>query len=90
MVPTVGWAFYIIGVFLSYWAVYKIGDALQANKDGFSSGGGGKWLVLLWIPYVGVIAILVLNSKATKFLKEAGYEVGLFGARKKKIASSST
>ena len=42
-----------------------------------------KWLILLWIPYIGFISILVLNQKATRFLKDAGYSVGLFGARKK-------
>lgn len=30
-----------------------------------------------------IVAILSLNSKATKLLKEAGYEFGLFGTRRK-------
>jgi hypothetical protein len=68
---------------MSFWAVYNLGDALQTQKDGFSSSGGGKWLMLIWIPYVGVIALFILNARATKFLKEAGYSVGLFGARRK-------
>ena len=83
MVPDVGWMLYVCGVGLSYWAVYNLGDALQTHKDGFATGGGGKWLILLWIPYVGFIALLILNGKATRFLKEAGYSVGLFGARRK-------
>lgn len=83
MVPKVGWIIYLCGVALSFWAVYNLGDALQTHKDGFSTGGGGKWLMLLWIPYVGIIALFVLNGKATKFLKGAGYSVGLFGARRR-------
>ncbi len=86
LLPVVGRWLYIIGIALSYWAVYTMGDSLQAKKEGFSYGGGGKWLILLWIPYIGVIALLILNSKASKFLKEAGYDVGLFGAKRKKNA----
>ncbi|WP_288379226.1 hypothetical protein [uncultured Massilia sp.] len=83
IVPDIGWFFYLAGVGLSYWAVYNLGDALQTHMDGFATGGGGKWLVLLWIPYVGLVALLILNGKATRFLKDAGYTVGLFGARRK-------
>ncbi|SFV00342.1 hypothetical protein [Pseudoduganella namucuonensis] len=83
VVTDVGWLIYLCGVGLSFWAVYNLGDALQTHKDGFSTGGGGKWLMLIWIPYVGVIALLILNGKATRFLKDAGYTVGLFGARRK-------
>jgi len=78
-----GWPLYLCGAGLACWAVYNLGDALRAHKDGFALGGGGKWLVLVWIPYVGFIALLILNRKATRFLKEAGYKVGLFGARRK-------
>jgi|SRR5471030_1649498 len=83
IIPVYGWLIYLCGVGLSFWAVYNLGDALQTQKDGFATGGGGKWLVLLWIPYVGVISLLILNAKTTKFLKGAGYSVGLFGARRK-------
>jgi len=83
IIPVYGWLIYLCGVGLSFLAVYNLGDALQTQKDGFATGGGGKWLVLLWIPYVGVISLLILNAKTTKFLKGAGYSVGLFGARRK-------
>lgn len=82
-IPHYGWLMYLCGVGLSFWAVYNLGDALQTRKEGFSTGGGGKWLVLIWIPYVGTIALLILNAKATRFLKDAGYSVGLFGAKRK-------
>ena len=83
IVPQLGWPLYVAGVLLSYWAVYTMGDALKAHESGLSMGGGSKWLILLWIPYIGFISLLVFTQKATRFLKDAGYSVGLFGARKK-------
>lgn len=82
VVPQLGWPLYVVGVILSYWAVYTMGDVLRAHETGLSVGGGSKWLILLWLPYIGFIAVLVLNQKATRFLKNSGYTVGLFGARK--------
>jgi len=86
VVPVLGWPFYVVGVLMSYWAVYNMGDALQAHEDGFAVSGGSKWLFFLWLPYIGFIALFVLNHKATKFLRAAGYSVGLFGARRKQNA----
>ena len=82
VVPQLGWPLYVAGVVLSYWSVYTMGDALKAHESGLSVGGGSKWLILLWLPYIGFVALLILNQKATRFLKAAGYSVGLFGARK--------
>jgi hypothetical protein len=39
-------------------------------------------VILLFIPLVGLIVLLSLNSRATKALREAGYRVGLLGASK--------
>lgn len=38
--------------------------------------------VSMIIPLVGLIVLLVLNSKATAALRQAGYKVGLLGASK--------
>jgi hypothetical protein len=38
-------------------------------------------LLLMLIPLVGLLVLLGLSSRATTTLKEAGYEVGLMGAR---------
>lgn len=47
-------------------------------------GWGWGWvifcLVLMLVPLVNLITLLVLNSKATSRLREAGYRVGLLGA----------
>ena len=39
-------------------------------------------VVLMFVPLVGLLMLLVLNSKATKRLQAAGYRVGLLGASK--------
>jgi len=36
----------------------------------------------MFVPLVGLITLLVLNAKATNRLREAGYQVGLLGARR--------
>ncbi|MBP5586974.1 MAG: hypothetical protein J6Y92_11555 [Lentisphaeria bacterium] len=36
--------------------------------------------VLSFIPIIGLVVLLVVNSKATKVLKSAGIEIGLLGA----------
>lgn len=35
--------------------------------------------ILLLIPIINLITLLVLNAKATKTLRKAGYKVGFFG-----------
>jgi hypothetical protein len=39
------------------------------------------FLLLLFLPLIALIVLLVLIGKATRRLKEAGYRVGLFGAK---------
>ena len=49
---------------------------------GFSTLTKIVCVVLMFVPLVGLIMLLVLNSKATKRLQAAGYRVGLLGASK--------
>jgi len=37
--------------------------------------------IALLIPLVGLLVLLILNSRATRLLKEGGYKVGLLGAK---------
>ena len=41
----------------------------------------------LFIPLISLIVMIVINSKATKVLQEAGYQVGLFGVNPKQFQS---
>ena len=47
----------------------------------YSTGLGILLGILTLIPCIGLIALLVVNSKATKVLQKNGIKVGLLGAR---------
>lgn len=49
---------------------------------GFSTLTKIVCVVLMFVPLVGLLMLLVLNSKATTRLQAAGYRVGLLGASK--------
>lgn len=38
------------------------------------------YIVLMFVPLVNLITLVILNGKATKMLRDAGYKVGLLGA----------
>jgi hypothetical protein len=46
----------------------------------YSTGMGIVLAVLTLIPCIGLIALLIINGKATAVLKKHGIEVGLLGA----------
>lgn len=54
-----------------------------AKGLGYSTPMKVVLVVLAAIPLVSLIMLLIVNGRATKALKEAGYRVGLFGARKR-------
>ncbi|HEX7813612.1 hypothetical protein [Dyella sp.] len=39
------------------------------------------WMILLFLPLIGLLLLLILNGRATRYLRDAGYSVGLMGAR---------
>ena len=39
------------------------------------------FMVLSFVPFINLITLVVLNVKATRLLRSAGWRVGLFGAR---------
>lgn len=49
---------------------------------GYSVSAKIGLVILLIIPGINLISMLVLNSRATKTLRDAGYKVGLLGARR--------
>lgn len=38
-------------------------------------------VILMMVPFLGLIVLLILNSKATKRLRAGGYKVGFLGAK---------
>lgn len=71
------WAGRILAYLLGIYGVLKIGGGLDWS-------GLGKFLlfIALLLPLINLITLLAVNSKATAFLKSAGYKVGLAGAYK--------
>lgn len=75
----VGWiapyGLYVAVPFQLY-CVYKLAKAL-----GLGTGASVFYLIAMFIPLVSLICLLVLNSEATNFLRDAGIRVGLMGAK---------
>lgn len=62
-------------IVLSFVGLFKLASGL-----GYSIAAKIGFIILLIIPLIGLITLLILNSKATKALRAAGYKVGLLGA----------
>ena len=75
------WRFMIITVPLMLYAVYRIVKALGLDKR------IGFFMFAMFIPFVGPVCLLVLNSMATKSLRNAGVRVGLLGAKRADLNS---
>lgn len=67
----------IIAIVMSLLGMFRLASGL-----GYSIGVKIVVVILLLVPLVGLITLLVLNSRATKALRGAGYKVGLLGARR--------
>lgn len=57
--------------------IFKLGSGM-----GFSTLNKAICVLLMFVPLVGLLMLLVLNSKATSRLRAAGYTVGFLGAQR--------
>lgn len=57
-----------------------VGSFRLCSSLGFSTPVKVILMLLLFVPLVSLIVLLVLNGKATRRLRDAGYRVGLLGA----------
>ena len=57
----------------SIWCVYKLCKSLSLSPI--------LWIIAMFIPLINLICLVVLNQKATTFLKSKGIKVGLLGAK---------
>jgi cytochrome bd-type quinol oxidase subunit 2 len=55
----------------------------------FRSAAAGILALLTLVPLIGLLALLVVNSRATFVLRQNGHKVGLFGARLSEFKGSS-
>jgi hypothetical protein len=53
--------------------IYRLAEALGLS--------GALWVIGMFVPYLNFVVFFRIVNKATKYLKEAGVEVGLLGAR---------
>ena len=67
----------IVAIVMSFVGMFRLAGGL-----GYSTAAKILLVILLLVPLIGLITLLVLNSRATKALREAGYTVGLLGARR--------
>jgi hypothetical protein len=70
-------ALVIIGLVLSI-----IGMLRLCNGMGYSTLNKVFLIITLFIPIVSLLVLVSLSIRATGRLKEAGYKVGLFGAKR--------
>jgi hypothetical protein len=67
---------------LSIWtavSVYRVADAIDA-------GAPVLWVLLQFVPFVNIIALLVLSAKAQTWCRHHGVEVGFFGPTETSLA----
>lgn len=62
-----------IGVF----GIYKISTGLR-----YHIGIKILLIILMFIPLINLLMLIFLNSRATRALKDEGYDVGFFGVKK--------
>lgn len=72
-------AFAFIGAFVAP-VLALVGIVRLGTGMGDSTAIKALCVVLMFIPVVGLIMLLVLNSRATNRLRAAGYRVGFLGA----------
>jgi len=76
MMLVLGFLLLEMGCLLATFAgLFRIGSGLA-----LSGGTLALMSIAMFIPFVNVLTLLVVNGKATGFLRQSGYRVGLLGA----------
>lgn len=75
--------YFDLAIFLGLWAaVMAIMGVLQLGKAlNFAVYKRVLFLVALFLPLINIVVLIYLSVRATTILRDAGYEVGLFGMR---------
>jgi hypothetical protein len=68
----------VLGIWTTV-SVYRVADAIDA-------GSPVLWVVLQFIPFVNIISLLVLSSKAQTWCRHHGVAVGFFGPSEASLA----
>lgn len=68
-------------VFICVAGYTLLGVARICSGLGKSQNQKIGWMVLSFLPLISLIALVYLNVKATRMLRNAGWQIGLLGAR---------
>ncbi|WP_266157985.1 hypothetical protein [Dyella silvatica] len=71
----VGWLVLLCALVMGLIGIFRLAAGM-----GYSTATKIILLILMFVPLLGLIVLLVLNAKATRRLRVAGYRVGLLGA----------
>lgn len=74
----IGWVMAIVSIFFAI----RLGRLVYKPALGITFG------ILTVLPLVGVLFLLIINSKATRTLVAAGIKVGLLGARMSQVPTT--
>lgn len=66
----------LVGAVVAIVGLLRLGRGLD-----YSTATKVVLIVLSFVPLVNLVMLLIVNSRATKALRSAGYEVGFFGVR---------
>ena len=66
--------------FLVAFILSVVGQWRMADGLGISTGLRVLMVILLFIPLINIVILLILSSRTTRALRQAGYRVGFFGA----------
>ncbi len=61
-----------------------------ASGLGYSSAQQALLVLLAFVPLASLVMLAMVNARATKALRAAGYRVGFFGASRRDRAASSS
>jgi hypothetical protein len=73
-------ALFVGAAFLVAFVLSTVGLWRMADGLGISTGLRVLLVILLFIPLVNIVILLILSSRTTRTLRQAGYRVGFFGA----------
>ena len=68
-------------------AIFMTFAAFMLAKQFFHVAIAVVCALLMWIPFVSLIVLLIINQKATRYLQENGIRVGLLGASPSDVRS---
>ncbi len=73
----------IVTGIIQFYFILKLAQAIR-------SSAAWVYIILAFIPLIGLLALLHINGKATKILQEHGLKVGLTGARPSELETIKT